>query len=92
MYYKNESKKYGRLLVLFYLSERGEDFFMMSFFGYVGTLVKDVVLSNNQRDFEICHDNNTTKIEIGKLVLGGVTLLGTLALQFYNSHKSNSED
>ena len=66
---------------------------MMSFFGYVGTLVKDVVLSNNQRDVDICHDNNTTKIEIGKLVLGGVTtLLGTLALQFYNNHKNHSED
>lgn len=38
------------------------------------------------------HDNNTTKIEIGKLVLGGVTLLGTLALKFYNSHKNNAED
>lgn len=65
---------------------------MMSFLGYVGTLVKDVVLSNNQRDVDICHDNNNTKIEIGKLVLGGVTLLGTLALQFYNNHKNHSED
>ena len=65
---------------------------MMSFLGYVDTLVKDVVLSNNKRDVDICHDNNTTKIEIGKLVLGGVALLGTLALQFYNSHKNNAED
>lgn len=58
----------------------------MSFLGYVGTIVKDVVLSNNQRDVDICHDNNTTKIELGKLILGGVTLIGTLALQFYNNH------
>ena len=58
----------------------------MSFLGYVGTIVKDVVLSNNKRDVDICHDNNTTKIELGKLILGGVTLIGTLALQFYNNH------
>lgn len=62
---------------------------MMSFLGYVGTLVKDVIVSNNKRDVDICHDNNNTKIELGKLVLGGVTLIGTLALQFYNNH---SED
>ncbi len=62
---------------------------MMSFLGYVGTLVKDVVVSNNKRDVDLCHDNNNTKIELGKLILGGVTLLGTLALQFYNNH---SED
>ena len=62
---------------------------MMSFLGYVGTLVKDVVVSNNKRDVDICHDNNNTKIELGKLILGGVTLLGTLALQFYNNHSEN---
>ena len=62
---------------------------MISFLGYVGTLVKDVVVSNNKRDVDLCHDNNNTKIELGKLILGGVTLLGTLALQFYNNH---SED
>ena len=62
---------------------------MMSFLGYVGTLVKDVIVSNNKRDVDICHDNNNTKIELGKLVLGGVTLIGTLALQFYKNH---SED
>ena len=62
---------------------------MISFLGYVGTLVKDVVVSNNKRDVDICHDNNNTKIELGKLVLGGVTLLGTLALQFYNNHSEN---
>lgn len=65
---------------------------MINLLGYVGTLVKDVVLSNNQRDVDICHDNNSTKIEIGKLVLGGVTLLGTIALQFYNNRKNNSKD
>ena len=62
---------------------------MMSFLGYVGTLIKDVVVSNNKHDVDICHDNNNTKIELGKLILGGVTLLGTIALQFYNNH---SED
>ncbi len=62
---------------------------MMSFLGYVGTLVKDVIVSNNKRDGDICHDNNNTKIELSKLVLGGVTLLGTLALQFYNNHSEN---
>ena len=62
---------------------------MMSFLGYFGTLMKDVVVSNNKRDVDLCHDNNATKIELGKLVLGGVTLIATLALQFYNHH---SED
>jgi len=85
-------EEYGRKLVLFFICPKGSDFFMIGFFGYVGTLVKDVVLSNNQREIDICHDNNTTKIEIGKLVLGGVTLLGTLALQFYTNHKNDSED
>ncbi|MBR6014159.1 MAG: hypothetical protein IK062_10340 [Selenomonadaceae bacterium] len=65
---------------------------MINLLGYVGTLVKDVVLSDNKRDVDICHDNNTTKIEIGKLVLSGVTLLSTLALQFYNNHKNNAEN
>lgn len=40
---------------------------MINLLDYVGTLVKDVVLSDNKRDVDICHDNNTTKIEIGKL-------------------------
>ena len=59
---------------------------------YISDTVKEVVKSNNQRDFDISHDNNQTKIELSKVVLGGMTLLGTLALQFYCSSQDNSEN
>ena len=59
---------------------------------YISDAVKEVVKSNNQRDFDISHDNNQTKIELSKVVLGGMTLLGTLALQFYCSSKDSSEN
>ena len=49
---------------------------------YISDAVKEVVKSNNQRDFDISHDNNQTKIELSKVVLGGMTLLGTLACNF----------
>ena len=41
------------------------------------------VESNNNRDVYIAHDNNQTKI-----ALGGVALLGTIALQLYNAQKN----
>ena len=59
---------------------------------YISDAVKEVVKSNNQRDFDISHDNNQTKIELSKVVLGGMTLLGTLALQFYCTSKDNSDN
>ena len=36
---------------------------------YISDAVKDVVKSNNQRDFDISHDNNQTKIDLSKVVL-----------------------
>lgn len=46
------------------------------------------VESNNNRDVYIAHDNNQTKIELSKIALGGVALLGTIALQLYNAQKN----
>ncbi len=65
---------------------------MFDLFCYISDTVKDVVKSNNQRDFDISRDNNQTKIELSKVVLGGMTLLGTLALQFYCRSKDNSDN
>lgn len=48
------------------------------------------VESNNNRDVYIAHDNNQTKIELSKIALGGVALLGTIALQLYNAQKNSS--
>lgn len=48
------------------------------------------VESSNNRDIYIAHDNNQTKIELSKIALGGVALLGTIALQLYNAQKNSS--
>ena len=48
------------------------------------------VESNNNRDVYIAHDNNQTNIELSKIALGGVALLGTIALQLYNAQKNSS--
>ena len=56
---------------------------MFGFLDFIGNVITEVVNSNNKRDVDIITDNNRTRVEISKLVLGGVTLIGTLALQFY---------
>ena len=60
-----------------------EDFLCSGFLDFIGNVITEVVHSNNKRDVDIITDNNRTRVEISKLVLGGVTLIGTLALQFY---------
>jgi len=61
---------------------------MFGFLDFIGNVITEVVHSNNKRDVDIITDNNRTRIEISKLVLGGVTLIGTLALRFYCNRKN----
>lgn len=59
---------------------------------FVGHVVMSVVDSQNKRDVEICKDNNHTRVEISKIILGGVALIGTLALQFYCTSKNEKPE
>ena len=60
---------------------------MFGFLDFIGNVITEVVHSNNKRDVDII----TTRVEISKLVLGGVTLIGTLALQFYCNRQNKNE-
>ena len=64
---------------------------MFGFLDFIGNVITKVVHSNNKRDVDIITDNNRTRVEISKLVLGGVTLIGTLALQFYCNRQNKNE-
>ena len=64
---------------------------MFGFLDFIGNVITEVVHSNNKRDVDIITDNNRTRFEISKLVLGGVTLVGTLALQFYCNRQNKNE-
>ena len=64
---------------------------MFGFLDFIGNVITEVVHSNNKRDVDIITDNNRTRVEISKLVLGGVTLIGTLALQFYCNRQNKNE-
>ena len=64
---------------------------MFGFLDFIGNVITEVVHSNNKRDVDIITDNNRTRVEISKLVLGGVTLIGTLALQFYCNRQNKPE-
>ena len=64
---------------------------MFGLLNFLGNVIVDVVHSNNQRDVDIITDNNRTRVEISKIVLGGVTLIGTLALQFYCNRQNKPE-
>lgn len=55
---------------------------MFGLLNFLGNVISDVVQSNNKRDVDIVTDNNRTRVEISKIVLGGVALVGTLALQW----------
>lgn len=60
---------------------------MMNFISIIGSTILGVVKSNNNRAICIEHDNNVTKIELAKIAVGGVALVGTIALKFYDSQK-----
>ena len=60
---------------------------MLNLISIIGSTILGVVKSNNNREICIEHDNNVTKIELAKIALGGVALVGTIAFKFYDSQK-----
>ena len=61
---------------------------MINLISIIGSTILGVVKSNNNRAICIEHDNNVTKIELAKIAVGGVALVGTIALKFYDSQKA----
>ena len=55
---------------------------MFGLLGFLGDVLLGIVDSNNKRDISICKDNNQTRVDLAKIVVGGVALVGTLALQW----------